>query len=159
MNILYLHGLDGEPNKEKINYLRSLGHIVLSPQLYYRENNKVFNLIEDLIKMENIDLIIGNSLGGFLGYHLSLKYNIDSILINPALNFQSVEQIIDSYTYCKEVKKIDIVLGEKDDIIKPLDTIKYISNNFKNSINYFFINAGHSLNLEEFKNSINYILL
>ena len=37
--ILFLHGLESKANCDKVGFLRSLGHIVTSPKIDYKDPN------------------------------------------------------------------------------------------------------------------------
>ncbi len=128
MKILYIHGLNSiissESNQRKINFLENFGK-VFAPQLDYNHKQEFQNL-ELYFKNNKIDLIIGSSMGGFMGYHLSKKYSSKSILFNPALFKRSVEQKIDDYK--NKPSNINIILGGKDQIINPIDTLLFLKN-------------------------------
>mgnify|MGYP003651523336 FL=1 len=81
MKILYLHGYQGSPNWDRINYLKSLGHEVISPQIDYDNEHSFFI---DLLELD-FDFIVGNSLGGFVGFYLSIYKGLPCICINPPL--------------------------------------------------------------------------
>jgi len=51
MKILYLHGYQGSPNWGRVEYLESLGHEVITPQIDYdKEHDFFLNLLEDISK-------------------------------------------------------------------------------------------------------------
>jgi len=116
MNILYLHGLMSTNKSQKTEWLKET-HSVFNPALNYKEDSKtIFNDLELLCKQHEIDLVIGSSMGGYLAYHLSQKFNIPSLLFNPALEKNSIEKppvdLVENLTI-----KHTIVLGEKDEVV------------------------------------------
>jgi len=84
LKILYIHGLDSSPNMERIQFLEKLGHEVFALHLDYRNEPKTVELLSHLIEDKEIDYIVGSSLGGYLGFWLSEKYCLPSLLFNPA---------------------------------------------------------------------------
>ena len=83
--ILYLHGFGscGEGNKS-IELKRHFGlENVLSPDLPYAPLDAII-FIESLLKVENIDMVIGSSLGGFYATYIAEKYKMKAILLNPS---------------------------------------------------------------------------
>ena len=83
--ILYLHGFAscGEGNKstELKKYFGEEN--VLSPDLSPSPFDTIM-MIEEVLKSENFDLIIGSSLGGFYATYLAEKYQMKAILLNPS---------------------------------------------------------------------------
>ena len=59
MRILFLHGLESKPGCEKVQLLQSLGHIVQSPRIEYKDDKSYENLYK-LTKHNNYDVIIDN---------------------------------------------------------------------------------------------------
>lgn len=91
--ILNIHGLDGSCYNTNWRLLCSMfnnQHIV-SPQLDYRHlyldyiDSQIDFYIRDIESTDRLDLIVGNSFGGFIALHLSQKYNVPCILTNPCL--------------------------------------------------------------------------
>ena len=83
--ILYLHGFAscGEGNKSS-QLKRYFGEKnLLSPDLSPSPLDTIAT-IERLLKSENIDLIIGSSLGGFYATYLAEKYQMGAVLLNPS---------------------------------------------------------------------------
>jgi len=83
--ILYLHGFAscGEGNKstELKKYFGETN--VLSPDLSPSPFDTI-EIIERVLGSEDIDLIIGSSLGGFYATHLAEKYGMKALLLNPS---------------------------------------------------------------------------
>lgn len=149
MNILYLHGLMSTNKSQKTEWLKET-HSVFNPALNYKEDSKtIFNDLELLCKQHEIDLVIGSSMGGYLAYHLSQKFNIPSLLFNPALEKNSIEKppvdVVENLTI-----KHTIVLGEKDEVVIPSETLKYLESRNINFTHTFEAN-GHRTPFEVFK--------
>lgn len=154
MKILYLHGLNSNPNTEKLEWLKSLGFDVLGPFINYSDI-KTFNKIYKQAKDFNPDLIIGSSAGGYIGYLIGNLLNIDTILFNPALHSRTFNLPVN--TTGKYKPKHNIFLGKFDSIINPIKTeelVKYLDGNFS----LFYYSDGHRVKFKVFKESINKIL-
>ena len=85
LKILYLHGFAscGEGNKSSELKKHFGEENVLSPDLSPSPFDTI-TMIEGLLKSENIDLIIGSSLGGFYATYLAEKYQMRAVLLNPS---------------------------------------------------------------------------
>lgn len=128
IKILYLHGLDSFLNDEKRSILEKHGK-VLAPNIDYRENSNIYSLFLEEIKKETIDVVIGSSMGGLVGYYLSHNSKKPSLLFNPALPYQSVLQIVDKNNIEPSPSLKYIVLGKKDIIIKYSDNLDFLNKN------------------------------
>ena len=123
MNILYLHGLDSILNDQKRAVLEAHGN-VLAPEIDYREDrNKMQRLISELID-QNIEVVIGSSMGGFMGYHLADAFQVPALVFNPALAYSSVPQDIVLNDQSSNLKQI--VLGAHDETVNPTTTLKQL---------------------------------
>ena len=87
--IAYLHGLESKTNCDKVKWLRSLGYEVLNPAIDYR--NDPLERIITFVESFKPDLIIGSSMGGYLAYIISRRYNIPAMMLNPALHSRPFE--------------------------------------------------------------------
>lgn len=150
MNILYIHGLDSHPKEDKNKIMEKYSDRVIAPKLDHR-GGPLFGKLSSIIKKEKIDLIIGSSMGGYLGYHLSNLFKLPSLLFNPALHseradeFQPVPKIVKEEQYKDKM----VILGKDDDIIDPKITIPMIKG--KVSKIYLVPGLGHRIPLFEFE--------
>jgi predicted esterase YcpF (UPF0227 family) len=130
MNILFLHGLESKLSDPKRAILETYGTII-APNLEYRSNPNMIQMLYDEYHNQNINAIIGSSMGGFAAYHLANSLGICALLYNPALPYRnSVVQNIPSDLPKKQSPMIRIVLGGQDDVIKAKDNLIYLSQNF-----------------------------
>ncbi len=150
MNILYLHGLMSNSQTPKVDWLRELGHTVSSPDLNYKEEGAtLFNDLGQWIVKNNVELIIGSSMGGFLGFHLGNSFNIPTLLFNPSLAPNEIAKPDVVHVSNNRVLH-SIILGQHDDVVIPADTIHFLKDknaNFK----YVFEDSGHRTSLNLFK--------
>lgn len=134
MNILYLHGLNGSLKPKKRNILEAYG-TVFAPSIDYQNNPNAILWLYDSYKNKNIDIVIGSSMGGFAGFHLSKLLQVPALLFNPALAKRSVPQHIIE-TPKNNNTSIDIVLGAKDTVINPKDTLAFLGNTLSQKQRY-----------------------
>jgi len=127
MNIVYLHGLMSSNQSPKVDWLKNK-NTVFNPYLNYKEDTEtLFSDLKTICEENKIDLIIGSSMGGYLGFHLSNKYNIPNLLFNPSLEKNKmvkpkVEEIKNSHVLHT------LVLGRNDDVVIPSHTIGFMEN-------------------------------
>ena len=157
MKILYLHGLDSNLSIEKKEVLKPFGNII-APDLDYRLNpNMLESLFKDYIK-QNINVIIGSSMGGFAGFYLSKLMQIPALLFNPALPYrtsvlQNIPIINDEHKHL-----LQIVIGSQDDVILAKDNLDFIFKQlpFKNDFRLHILkDLGHGIPLDIFDNEVN----
>ena len=130
MNILFLHGLESKLSDEKRAIFETYG-TVIAPDLDYKSNPDAIQNLYDEFKNQNINAIIGSSMGGFAAYHLANSLGIYALLYNPALPYRnSVVQNIPSDLPKKRSPLMRIVLGGQDDVIKAKDNLVFLSQNF-----------------------------
>ena len=100
MRILNLHGFMGKADNRNYSALCKLmpKEDIVSPKLDFM-NEHPAELIEKLskiIKNEDIDIVIGQSFGGFYALHLAYRCGIPCILTNPCLFPADTGVIVDS---------------------------------------------------------------
>lgn len=163
MKILYLHGYEAKPNEERIKYLvEELGCDVHAPRIDYNERP---NIIDEYLK-KDFDMVIGSSLGAYVGYYISTKKEIPSVLFNPPLHMDidgmgiKIEKpyysrLTDLYNNDKW-SMINVVLGKKDEIVKANKVRDYLENNYGiPNLNIITLETmTHIIKLDEFKETV-----
>lgn len=135
MNILYLHGLSSSGlGSEKRKILGKYGK-VYSPAIDYRTEPNSIELLVEQYKNEKIKVIIGSSMGGFIGYYIADSYQLPSLLFNPALASRSVNQRIPTYKNPYLSFK-QIVIAAKDEVIDPKETLLFLSRTLQEHTDY-----------------------
>ncbi|MBW4968846.1 alpha/beta hydrolase [Croceibacter atlanticus] len=134
MNILYLHGLDSSLSEEKLEVLKPHGNIFY-PQLDYRENSNCLDYVLKQYKDLKFHAIIGSSMGGFLGYHISNALNAPALLFNPALAYRTVHQDMRLIINDKPNYK-SLILGAKDTVVTPVSTLDFVSHHINSKTNF-----------------------
>jgi len=158
IKIAYLHGLESKQGGEKVVFLNSLGQ-TFAPQMLYLEHSK--DLFKDTLqKMVDFkpDLIIGSSMGGLFSECIATHINTTLLLFNPATINKAKylsELGISVFLGIEEVEG-NVVLGEKDDVVSPIESELYYS---KMNFNVYKENHGHRTPLDIFKKYVNLAIL
>ena len=154
MNIIFLHGLESKLSNEKRVILETYG-TVIAPDLEYKSNPNVIQNLYDEFKNQDINTIIGSSMGGFAGFHLANSLGICALLYNPALPYRnSIEQIIPNNLQVRESPLMRIILGGQDEIIKAKDNLAFLSQNSKPNTDYTIViknDLAHQIPVDVFK--------
>jgi predicted esterase YcpF (UPF0227 family) len=145
MNIAFFHGLESAAISSKSVFLHK-NFVAFTPAMNYYDEN-LFDEILHQVKSENIDLLIGSSMGGYFAYHLSTFLNLPTLLFNPAFVDRSFEPIVQTGTFQPSQT---IIIGENDDVINPQKSILWIENNIK-QYSFNFESMGHRTPIEVFE--------
>ncbi|MBG6188225.1 YqiA/YcfP family alpha/beta fold hydrolase [Flavobacterium sp. CAN_S2] len=130
MNILFLHGLESKLSPAKRVILEKYG-TVIAPDLDYNSNPDTIQNLYNEFKNQEINVIVGSSMGGFAGFYLANSFGVCALLYNPALPYRNnVVQNIPSDLPKKRSPLMRIVLGGQDDVIKAKDNLVFLSQNF-----------------------------
>ena len=118
-NILYLHGLESSNVCDKVDFLKE-NAVVIAPSIDYSKPSLEEELLY-IVEKFSPDVIIGSSMGGYVGMMLANKYNIDCVLFNPTIHSRPMEPNLKSLVYedAKHSFKSVVVLGLEDDVIDP----------------------------------------
>jgi predicted esterase YcpF (UPF0227 family) len=162
MKVLYLHGYQGQPRQQMIDHLEGMGFEVIAPHLDYDNEPDVFI---KLLK-EDYDCIVGNSLGGYIGYYLSEWKGVPSILINPPMymnlklqvNQPTAELIYGSRKSRNIVTKKYIVVGMEDEVVNPFKVIEWLFENKPHSDLMVVDDMGHNYEYEQLFENIDCVL-
>jgi hypothetical protein len=123
--ILFLHGLESSNISDKTMFL-SERSILCAPKLNYTDRDLQTQL-SFLVESFKPDLIIGSSMGGYVGLQLANHYDIKSIVFNPAIHSRSIDP--DIHLPSLQCNNIPIVvLGLQDTVIDPVVTKSLLSN-------------------------------
>jgi hypothetical protein len=123
----YLHGLESKPTGPKIDFLEQ-NFDAQFPEINYREKD-VFKNLRKQVKAFDPDILIGSSMGGYFAFYFAVQCNIPALLFNPALPYRTTvyPEIDNSMPY---YPKMLMVCGKGDEVIKPLDTVQWLINNY-----------------------------
>lgn len=134
--VIYLHGLGGGDDDPRFAaYLRTIDIEYNTPLFSYelmRGNPHFFDLLVHMVKP--MDYIIGNSMGGYLAYHLGKATGKPTLCFNPAIS-----KITMSYGLFNRTVKYEpavdqsrtlILLGTEDTTVNHKMTRDYLRKNF-----------------------------
>jgi uncharacterized protein len=133
MKILYLHGLDGSLSEEKEAILNGYGEVI-APSIDYRGNPRIIATLYAAFATQDIDVIMGSSMGGFTGYYLSLLLDKPCLAFNPALRFRSVEQGVPGVPHTRH-HYLQLVIGRLDDVVFANDTFHFLEQHLPEEAN------------------------
>ncbi|UQD57219.1 YqiA/YcfP family alpha/beta fold hydrolase [Flavobacterium sp. K5-23] len=136
MNILYLHGLESKLSEPKRVILEAYGNVI-APDIDYKSNPNMIQNLYDEYHNQDINVIIGSSMGGFAAYHLANSLGLCALLYNPALPYRSnIEQIIPATLPVNNASFMRIVLGAQDVVIKAKDNLNYLAQYSNSTTDY-----------------------
>ena len=117
--ILYLHGLESSNVGDKVDFLKE-NAIVVAPAINYSKPSLEEELLY-IVEKFSPDLIIGSSMGGYVGMMLANRYNIECILFKPAIHSRPMEPNLKSLQYddIKYSFNPIVILGMDDYVIDP----------------------------------------
>lgn len=155
MNILYIHGLNGSLSEEKRAILKTYGNVE-SPLINYQLDDDSIENLRRQFHYKNVDVIIGSSMGGFVGYHLSIAFEKPALLFNPALVSRSVFQNVPDYSNPNIVFK-RLILGAQDEVVDPSGTLQFVAKRVKDNTDYHISlrqDLAHRIPVEIFKEEV-----
>ena len=154
-SILYLHGLESSNICDKVDFLKENANVV-APSIDYSDpglEEKLFYIVE---KFEP-DVIIGSSMGGYVGMMLANKYDIDCVLFNPAIHSRPMEPNLRSLIYDGPKHGLNsvVVLGLEDEVIDPKVTVKLLEESEIDVTYEIYQFLGHRVPFDVFVNIYN----
>ncbi|MBE0499427.1 MAG: hypothetical protein IBX43_09355 [Campylobacterales bacterium] len=81
--ILYLHGFASCGDSNKTRLLKEHFEDILSPDIPVDPDEAV-SFLQKLVVENEVDLLIGSSLGGYYASYLAEKFQIKTVLLNPS---------------------------------------------------------------------------
>lgn len=157
MRILYLHGLHSSPHTGKVGELERRGHEVVAPHIKYEEFSAtvaIFDWAKELVEREQIEYIVGSSMGGFLGYWLGQAMEVPQLLFNPALAYNSM-LFETPPVEVRDGARSWVVLGKRDETIPAQLNIDF----FVDKVGARVVVAewlGHRIDMETFVEMVNW---
>ena len=146
--VLY-HGLGSKPALSREQLLNKIGYDVISEHFDYDlewdvdQGKSLFESQLEIVK--KVDIIIGISFGGYLGYKLSKATGKDLLLINPALDRAKSQSIIKEFDIplFNQKSNIEIFFGEFDTSVPKEYAIEFLKNKGENFKYHIIKNMMH----------------
>lgn len=165
MKILNLHGLNGSSENTNYKFLSEYFKgrddvEIISPQIDYA-NRDPYAIFGELVCSGDINLVVGNSFGGFFAYLLGYFWTTKTILINPCIppakyiptlapGYKYTEELEEMWNACKNLNySYTMLLGDSDDVI---DIDITLDNLNPKPEQFSIISGGHSLSGQEYEN-------
>jgi len=97
MIIAYLHGYNSYfKQNEKVEALKMLGRVVGLDIDYNVGSDVVIDKVCDWAIKEDVDLVVGCSMGGWLASHVGSRLGVPAVMLNPAISpSSSLKKYID----------------------------------------------------------------
>lgn len=127
MKITYFHGRGESFDETKYKILSKFGDEVLYPDINFNDKNLISNFSQSI----EPSLIVGSSMGGYIGYHVSNMLSCPALLINPSIFFKSGAEFRPNDNIRIDQRK-HFIISQKDEIIDIKRTLKFLNEfNFK----------------------------
>jgi uncharacterized protein len=122
---LYIHGLNSYPIPQKIKMLEDAGFDVFAPDVDYRNEKDIYQWLKQEIADQNIEFLVGSSLGGFTAFWLGEDLGLPCLLFNPAMSYNDELQ-----EHIPEIETGNcparfVVIGAHDDVIDPQENLRF----------------------------------
>lgn len=156
MNILYLHGLKSKLKEEK-RILEKYGTVFAPDIDYSREHIQPLQILQNYPDTE-INVIIGSSMGALNGYIISDWIGRPALLFNPPLSKHPGNIDLPKEKFIRLASSKQILLGGKDDVVDPKDTLSFLSNDLqKNGLELkIHPGLGHRIPIDLFEEQVSY---
>lgn len=153
MNAIWMHGMGGKPNQEKIALMETYGLKMHALHLDYSREPQRFEILRDYCKEHQIEFLVGSSFGGFLGFWLSEELGLPCLLLNPAVSLRGKRKTKPNLN--QEISKLCLVaVGGLDDKIDPQRTLKFMEKDKregKTILTKLYPNENHGFTMETFE--------
>lgn len=81
--ILYLHGYGSSAKTAKASLLENMICFTIDYEKFSHSEVEAF--YENIIETNDIEMLVGHSLGGYWALRMGNKFNIPTVLVNPAM--------------------------------------------------------------------------
>lgn len=129
MKILYLHGLKSKLSSEKRKVLEKYGDVYAPDIDYSLDHLRYIEILSQFPETE-FNVIIGSSMGALNSYIISNWIGRPALLFNPPLSKHSWSVIYSEPIFIKGNASKQFVLGARDEVVDPRETLNYIANQF-----------------------------
>lgn len=154
MKAIYIHGLHSEVNPRKVAILKEAGLEVIAPEIDYEaEQEKAYPRIKKLVLDEQVEVLVGSSMGGFMAYWLARELNKPALLFNPALHFESMQAFIPKLDQAF-FPPLFVCSGEKDETVPSHLLRKYLDTYHQGDEQIRILTAhwlAHQIDLQTFR--------
>lgn len=153
--VVYLHGLGSGQGGPKVDFL-SANYMVYAPLLnYLPDAQSIFEEQKEIIREFNPDLIIGSSMGGYMGDAIASHIGCDVLLFNPATSKAQTyrDQYDFEFGFGSYLNDTKVLIGMKDTVVDPAKSIEYYSK-FKCANIIYNADMGHRTPFHVFQDTV-----
>lgn len=169
MKILNIHGLNGSHNNTNFKILKDMfpEADIVSPQIDYVNVSPKIIISSIVSTLDDVDLIVGNSFGGFFAYIIGSMKGAKTLLVNPCIPPDKyIPNLVNGYEYRKILSDLwaeyadtncdySVILGNADKVLDINTTLNYLK---PSDSRLAIIEGGHSLKGEVFENTFKEML-
>lgn len=159
MKTLWLHGMGGTLNQEKIALLEKYGFEMYALHLDYGKEPNRFEILKNYCLEKEIQFLVGASYGGFLAFWLSEELAIPCLLLNPAVSLRGKEKTKPTITKL-ESSLCMVALGNQDKEIDYERTLLFMEKDKregKQILTKIIENEGHGFSLNAFEEIMHWV--
>lgn len=136
IKVLYCHGMGGSGlNTPKVlQIFKSYGIDLVSPTInhsFFIDNPYIFDTMKELAN--DVDMIVGNSMGGFFAYHLGKACGKPTLCFNPAISEMTTSynwfNNVTNYEPNENQKRTLIYMATDDDVVDHYHGTKFVKQN------------------------------
>lgn len=139
LTCLYIHGLGAQVSDD---VKESLSEYNLTyPSIDYNGTTEPYYQCLEILKNNDIDFIIGHSIGGVMAFYLAKETNVPALLLCPA--FGDKYTVYVSKSIKRETPQMMAIIGLKDDEVNPIE----VKSKLSKQPNCFIkeLNIGHDI--------------
>lgn len=146
MKIVYVHGfgskVDITGTNKKYKALKKLGEVFPIAPDYEKGCEKVISEVTDFVIRNQVDLLVGTSMGGWCVSRVGVKTGTPFVSINPSIKpnetikrYPSInESIANSYSnFVKDHNSTPgiVIVALDDEVLNSGDTIEFVKNSYR----------------------------
>lgn len=129
MKIVYFQGWGEHFDESKFKIFSKFGDEVFYPEINYQNSRNIINsYVNEICRDDTFSLIVGDSIGAYISFHISNIINRPSLLINPTFFLKNGVDLKPSHRSTGDVyKDKKVILSSKNDEIDFKRTLKFVS--------------------------------
>lgn len=153
MRTIWMHGMGGSPDKEKMTVMRDMGLEPYALHLDYTSELQSFEILRDYCMAHDIAFLTGESLGGFWAFWLSEDLGLPCLLLNPAVSLRLKTKTKPNIRQLNS-KLCMVALGDQDEQIDHKRTLMFMDKDRRNDktiLTKVIAGEGHEFSLQAFE--------
>lgn len=153
IKLLYCHGMGGSgiASPHVTEVFKTFGIELISPTVNYDvfvDNPHIFNTLKEVA--QDVDMIVGNSMGGYFSYHLGKACGKPSLNFNPAISEETTSYDwfggVTNYEPHEDQQKSLIYMSTRDYVVDHDEGLRFLeSEGYETNVVERLIGYTHSL--------------